>query len=429
MIESSIKYPKVLIVLMQKVKAYDPQNMLIRTQFGEWPKERLAQIHATGDASGYGTFLNSYYCLDEKDRVFGCVFKRMRGGIYDMTSPDPISKKNEKKNYINYNISIIKKKIADIIIRSGLWELIFRVRMSTAMSNFIKDFNPDLIYCQGYSLGFSTLPVLIAAKFNIPICYQTTDDWPSYTYNNPLMSWILNRSVAKLVSIAKVRLAFGEKMRSIYEERYNVSFDVTYHLDDTERFKINISESNIDKIKIVYTGSLALKRYEAILDILSAIKNIDLDIEIDIYTSGLPKDIPRLIMEAQEISIYALPKHSDLPKILSKATILFLPESFTVPKSYIGCSISSKAHLYMMSNKPIIVYGPSYSGTVSYAKEKGWATVVDKKNINDLKASVLSTLFNEELIKKQRLSVLACIEENHNIRHGQRKFVKLLKKT
>ena len=47
------QYPRVLIVLMTKVNADDPGNLLIRAQFGDWPKDRLAQIHGAGDPPGH----------------------------------------------------------------------------------------------------------------------------------------------------------------------------------------------------------------------------------------------------------------------------------------------------------------------------------------------------------------------------------------
>ena len=36
------RYPRVLMVLMTKVKAEDSVNLLIRNEFGGWPKASLA---------------------------------------------------------------------------------------------------------------------------------------------------------------------------------------------------------------------------------------------------------------------------------------------------------------------------------------------------------------------------------------------------
>lgn len=35
----------------------------------------------------------------------------------------------------------------------------------------------------------------------------------------------------------------------------------------------------------------------------------------------------------------------------------------------------------MMSNRPVLVYGPSYSGTVDYADRDGWGLVVSERNV------------------------------------------------
>lgn len=424
-----VKYPRVLVVLMTKVKAYDPVNMLIRTQFEGWPKKCIAQIHATGDLSGNGEFFNDYYSLKAEDRILGHLFKRLRGSVSDMISMDSVSYKPKVKNGVLYRVELIKKLFGDLLVGSGLWELIFRIRLSKSMISFVDKFKPDLIYCQGYSIGFATLPLLISKKFDIPICFQTTDDWPSYTYKNWPMAWLIQRSATKLVSAAKVRMAFGDKMKRLYDSRYGVSFHVTYHLDDPIRFNVKSANDESEQFRIVYTGSLSLRRYEAIQDLLAAVRSIpdfDRRIRIDVYCPGLPKDMPRELSEVSEISFMPLPSHDDLPKYLASASILFLPESFSVAPEMIDYAISSKAHLYMMSGKPILVYGPAYSGTVEYAVESGWAYVIDKKNINILKESLLKLFNDKDLIEALRLNASVCVRKNHDILVNQERFRALL---
>ena len=40
-----MKYPRVLLLHMTKVRLDDPVNLLVRTLFGGWPKENIAQIY------------------------------------------------------------------------------------------------------------------------------------------------------------------------------------------------------------------------------------------------------------------------------------------------------------------------------------------------------------------------------------------------
>ena len=66
---------------------------------------------------------------------------------------------------------------------SGLWELLFPVRLSHGLKRFLAAFRPDIIYSQGYTLGFSQLPLMLHAWTGAPICFHTSDDWPVYLYS------------------------------------------------------------------------------------------------------------------------------------------------------------------------------------------------------------------------------------------------------
>ena len=85
------QYPRLLMVLMTKVKAEDLRNLLIRAQFGDWPKDRLAQIHGAGDPAGHGEFCGHYYRLQTCDRFLGSLFRRLRNRVSKMVAEDPVS--------------------------------------------------------------------------------------------------------------------------------------------------------------------------------------------------------------------------------------------------------------------------------------------------------------------------------------------------
>lgn len=418
------------MVLMMKVLGDDPFNLLIRSQFGDWPKDRLAQIHASADPPGYGEFCGHYYRLQPRDRRLGSLFQRLRAGVFSMTTMDAVPRQDSccPVGVQSRWAKEFKSQIAGWLVDSGFWELMFRVRLSQPMLEFIKDFEPDLIYCQGYSLGFATLPLLMAKRFGLPICFQTTDDWPSYTYRCFPTNWLLRHQARRLVTEAKVRLAFGEKMRRKFESRYGVSLHTTYHLDDPGRFP-NGSRISTAPLQVIYAGSIGMRRYEAIQDLLSAIKALpdgNRAIKIAIYCSSFPKDTPRELFDSPEITVLPLPKHDDLPRILGSATVLFLPESFNVAPELIEYSISSKAHVYMMSGRPILVYGPAYSGTVEYAAEGGWAAVVTERNQELLKQALLRLLHNSRENAALKRKADACLRRNHNLTVGREQFRSLL---
>jgi glycosyltransferase involved in cell wall biosynthesis len=424
------QFPRVLMVLMTKVKADDPVNLLIRAQFGNWEKESLSQIHACGETSGHDEFCGSYYRLQACDRFLGGLFQRLRGDVMEMVAADPVVgvRKDKPKGVLHGWTKSIKKRLGDWLIGSGFWEVIFHVQLSRRMEQFVERFKPDLIYCQGYSLGFATLPLLIAKRFGIPICFQTTDDWPSYTYRGSPMGWLLRRRAWQLVTQSKVRLAFGEKMRHCFESRYGLHFETAYHLDDPRRFPEG-STNGTGPFRIVYTGSIGMRRYEAIQDLLHVVRSFQdhtASIQIMVYCPGLPKDTPQELFDSPEVKLLPLPKHDELPSILASASILFLPESFNVAPELIEYAISSKAHLYMMSGRPILAYGPIYSGTLEYALQGGWAAVVTDRNQDALKSSLWKLLNDRTWKADLGRKAVTCINNNHDLLEGRETFRMLL---
>jgi glycosyltransferase involved in cell wall biosynthesis len=199
-------------------------------------------------------------------------------------------------------------------------------------------------------------------------------------------------------------------------------------LDDPRRFP-TVASVDIEPCRVVYTGSLGLRRYEAVQDLLAVVRTMNghqKAIQIHIYSSGIPRDTPRELLESPEIEFLPLPTHDELPSILASASVLFLPESFCVPPEMIELAISSKVHLYMMSGRPILVYGPAYSGTVGYALEGGWAAVVTERNRDALKTALRKLLDdnhgNDELMRNAR----ARVGSHHDSVSGRARFLSAL---
>jgi glycosyltransferase involved in cell wall biosynthesis len=270
---------------------------------------------------------------------------------------------------------------------------------------------------------------LLSRRFDIPICFQTTDDWPDGRgYRGSPVRWLLRRRARELILCAKARLAFGEKMQREYERRYGVSFEVTYHLDDPRRFPPR-AEGPDKACKIIYTGTLAHRRYEAIQDLLAAARRMPElagRFEIVVYSSGIPKDIPADLLQSPEVKFAPLPTHEQLPAVLANATILLLPESFNEPRESIEYSLSTKAHLYMMSGTPVLVYGPAHSGTVEYAIREGWGLVVAERSVAKLTDALVEILTASRRMHQLRSNAEVCIQRHHDMVTGRKRFRELL---
>ncbi len=67
----------------------------------------------------------------------------------------------------------------------------------------------------------------------------------------------------------------------------------------------------------------------------------------------------------------------------------------------------------MMSEKPILVYASPKTGIVHYAKEEGWAFVVEEQNPDKLAQALQLLLTNNEICKKIVNKGLEVVSKNH----------------
>lgn len=429
------KYPRVLIIYNSRINKADHHGVSIRGWFGDWPKENLAQIYSGGEV-GEEVFCGYNFKLGEEERKFGKFFQKLKSSSLGQSSyPVFLNENTIMLNKFSW-WSLLKNKISELLINTGLWEVIFRPKLSIGLMRFIIDFNPQIIYCQGYNLTFAWLPVMIHNKFHIPICFQTGDDWPSYLYRYSPLSLaikpIVNRAVKSLLSKSSVRLSNGRLMVEDYLERYGKSFEPLMMCDNLARFRkaVPCRVVKSDTLSIVYAGGLGHERWVSIVDLCKAaelLHNEGYKIMVTIFASGIPHEAVNILREIGNLQILPGPSHEELPSYLKGADILYLPETFDpIEAGVIRLSISTKAHLYMMSEKPILIYASPITGIVNYAKDEGWGYLVQKQNLGSLAEALRTLLSDEELQISLVEKGVGVVLENHDEHKVRARFLAIL---
>ncbi len=411
---STKKYPKVLLVHLTKVHQKDAVNLMLRNLFGDWPKENLAQIY-TGDYRGTGDFCGHYFKIGIKERRLGWLFHALKPMGMEALSGYSLSNEIAK-----VRVSRVQRWIANVVsnfVALGYWEVLFNVRSSDALLEFIHEFKPEILYTQGYSLNLTRLSLEIAERLKIPICYFPMDDWHSSLYEGSYLHRHVEEIATRVAQNASVRFALGPKMAETLTSRYNVLFECLYHADSPERFNVSRDPKNSTRNEFVvgYVGSLYLGRSSAIQDLLKACALINYPFRIEVYCENIPTDIPQELISSPAVVFLPLPDHNQLPGVLVNCDMLFLPESFESKyKSAIELSLSTKAHLYMFSRRPIVVYGPPWSGTVDYAKRFGWGIVIEQQDIQLLAEGIKAAFSSQAKDFVQKAYNTALL--NHDIK-------------
>ena len=430
-----MRYPRILVITMGRINAVDTTNngLLLRNLFGAWPKENLAQIFSSGGMDDDG-FFGHYYKLGPQDRRFGSLFYKLKVEILRTGSVNSMSASSKTWKRIGVLIRSWGKRL---LVDTRLYELIFRPRLSANMAAWVCAFKPDMIFSQGYSLTFAWLPVMLSKRFNLPIIYYPTDDWPSAEFRDGagnlsvisgFMNYVVDRAARELAVTSSVRLSFNRYMREEYLLRYNREFKVLMHGDDPARFEVAvpIRLALPDVVWIVATGVFNSNRLPLLDDLDAAcliLKKQGFKVRATVFpVNELAKSKTR---NFRNIEFALCPDHNTMPAILKGADILFLPERFDETATGIRLSVSSKAHLFMFSGTPIVVYSDAATGIAKYATEDDWAMVVSNRDIDEL-AGAFKRLIIDDIYRKRLVAQAARMAiTNHDLASNQTLFAQM----
>ncbi|MEG0618986.1 MAG: hypothetical protein RSD36_15795 [Terrisporobacter sp.] len=413
------EFPKVLLIVKNRVNTIDSSSMAIKNWFSDWPKNSIAQIYSNDSTSTQeNQFIENGYRIDSRDRNLGVFFSFFKSKTENKNIALILNKPKKKSFKEN-----ILKYFSDLIVRSGIWEIIFPPKMSDDLKKWIIEYSPDVLFVQGADISFMKLPLIINKEFNIPICFNIADDWVEHLYTNGFLSQymmaVTRSEFNKLLNESDLNYVIGEKMKLEYIKRYNKPFSTLMQCADPQKYNIQLDNELSWKdsvIKILYSGSLALNRWKAIIDLSKAVHLLNkkgMRFEINVYSNFTPDEAVDLFM-LYGVNVYPAVQDDKMPQLLAESHILFLPESFDDEyKEYIKYSVSTKCHLYMMASRIILAYGPPDVSTISYAKSDQWAVVADQQSINLLEEKLLSIFLNSELREQYLINAKNALCKNH----------------
>jgi glycosyltransferase involved in cell wall biosynthesis len=408
------KYPRVLLVALGRINAVDSYNngLLLRNLFADWPREHLAQIYSSGDTGDAG-FFEYYYKLSPQDRRLGRLFYRLKAE----TSQD-VADDKQAPRAVRTSTSSIRRWAKRLLVDTGLYEMVFAPRLSAQMLAWVRGFRPDVILAQGYNLTFARLPVQLRTATHARLAFFCSDDWPTYLYSGLLgeprflrllVAPAVKKAASRLLTATDVPLAFGQPMAEEYAARYGKVFTVLSHTDDPRRFE------QAEPVRVHPAGTFTLMaigtfnrfRWPLLLDANESCRLLNeegIRVRVAVLSSAIEPRGADQLAQASYIDLLDDPGHELLPRYLKGADVLLLAEAFDDGfVSAIRLSISSKAHLFMFSRRPVIVYAHSDTGTAKYAATHRWARVVSQRNVRALAGAI-----RDLLTRDNEVQALAC---------------------
>lgn len=307
--------------------------------------------------------------------------------------------------------------------------------------DWCKQFSPDVIYARPMDdpSFYWWLSQELANRLNIPYVTHIMDDWPA-RYNNRAdmesdLIWKprLKKCLQSFFDNASANMGISPEMCAAYYERYQTKF-VPFHncIDISEWSSIRPEYKNKSDFTMLYVGAVTpdkeLGSLQDIRDVILSLNKQGYSIRFGIYSAKFwKKTIQDNLEHIPDIAYRGYINPSKLPDVLSQADLLVLPINFDdISLSYIGYSLQTKVPEYMASGTPVLVYGPSSSPNVRYAKNENWGMVVDKKDKFQLEKAIISLIEEPSLREKKGQYARQLAFKNHNALIVRSNFRQLL---
>jgi len=168
--------------------------------------------------------------------------------------------------------------------------------------------------------------------------------------------------------------------------------------------------------KIVYTGTVGWPQVGAIRNLVAAVQSFSSpEVALYLYT---PHE--RQFLESQGIFesnrvVFARGLPHEMPAIQASADILFVGLSFnTRYPLLINTSSPGKTCEYMISRRPILIHAPKESYIAKYARQHGFACVVDENDREALKQEIMKLISYKDTVSRIVSNAWKTALTNHN---------------
>jgi glycosyltransferase involved in cell wall biosynthesis len=264
-------------------------------------------------------------------------------------------------------------------------------------------------------LGLSdTGPAMVASYLasrssGIPLVYYLFDLYRGAGFESPVMRWVADRYEERMFRGARVVLVTNDGVKEYYERLYphlKGRFRVVHNAIRPEGFERHVTPYRPHPpYTLLFTGRVYWAQERAVLNLIRAMDLLqDEPITLKLY---VPFPEPPLLNAAKgKWNVQLLSAHqSAMPQIQTSADVLILPLAFaSKAPDIINTATPGKLGSYLGSGRPILVYAPPEAYLCRYARENGFAEVVDTEDPKALRDAVLGILHDlpraEEMIRR-----------------------------
>ena len=397
-----MQYPRVLI-FGQPFNDFSGGGITLTNLFKGWPKDKIAVTFIGHGLLNVTTDVcDTYYQLGRGEHKwifpFNLIQRRFESGlrVYNQSAPKvPVNFFQAGKRY-----KIVNKFFYPFLKWIGLFHAISKISLSESFKQWLKEYNPDILYIQASTRETILFASDLCDFLNKPSIIHVMDDWPSTISNTGVLRDYWKRKIdtefRKLLDKVSLHLSISEAMSEEYLARYKKAFIPFHNPIETLRWMpYSKKEFAIDpaKVKLLYSGRLGdngiANSLLEIAFVLDKINKTNLSIELHIQTPTKSKQILDMLNRYKCVVLDPFVDYDQVPQVFSNADILVMANDFDDKAiKYLKLSMPTKASEYMISGTPIFVYASEETALVKFFQNHKCGHCVTVRDAGKIEESI-----------------------------------------
>jgi len=233
---------------------------------------------------------------------------------------------------------------------------------------------------------------IIHKKYKYPMLTYFMDDWVA----DLKLSWgtgNIDELVKYTLDEAAGRLMISEMLNKSLIERYSAVEKPTYVVHNpvalTSEFSKPKDVATLDKIKIIYAGSIWSMHLDALALVASAVETLNqgsgFKYELCIYSDSSFWERNKAQLDKPGVTFGGFVMYNDLAEKLSVGTLLLVTSSFLKEfEAFSRSSVQTKLTDYMRIGLPVLSVGPTYGACNWFVNKWQCGYVYDSTDLNGL---------------------------------------------
>jgi glycosyltransferase involved in cell wall biosynthesis len=419
--------PKILVLSHNCFSEFSANGRTLSTFFRFWNTNKVAQFFVNNEVPN-SAVCNSFYRIMDKD-IIGSIMKSKKAGN-QLQNVLPIKESNSKKSKETLvdKFKNLKTSSPSILylLRNILWST--KKWDNKQLKNWIDDFQPDLILLQpGDYFFLYKMARTIAKRKNIPLVVYNSEDYylkdkfsisPFYH----LQRFFFKKEVRKTYNTADLIIYSNDlleiNLHKYFHNKSAVILTSSEIATSNTNFKNNI-------LRLVYAGNLGHERWQSLISIGKAAKEINKDLVIDVYSGFLPKEATATFTIENGINFKGIVSYDEVLKVIDEADIVIHTEGFSnFTKWDIRHGFSTKIADLLSSGKCFLMYGPKQIACVEYLKTNQAAWVANTES--ELKEILNKIVLNKKERERYLENAKRLVEERHDVNKNCKMFEELM---